>query len=69
MGHSNPSITLRVYADLFHRVRNAERTQRAIDSAFGTALERNGGYRRRQTVRTEEPKVASLRVSSTGGDG
>ena len=39
LGHADPAITLRVYADLFNRVRGAERTTLAIDSAFGTALE------------------------------
>ena len=67
-GHSNPSITLRVYADLFHRARNAKRTQRAIDSTFGTALESDGGDRRRQKVGASESNVASLAVSSRGGN-
>jgi integrase len=68
LGHADPTITLRVYADLFNRARNAERTQRAIDSAFGNALETTGGNRRRSSVRTPESNVDSLLASSRGGD-
>lgn len=68
MGHADPAITLRVYADLFNLARGAERALLAIDSAFGTALEPRGGDRRRTSVRSEAQITPIQAVSSTGGD-
>jgi integrase len=68
MGHADPAITLRVYADLFNLARGAERALLAIDSAFGTALEPRGGDRRRTSVCTEAQITPIQAVSSTGGD-
>lgn len=38
LGHSSPSITLDVYADLFDRARHEERATAALDRAFGGSL-------------------------------
>ncbi len=38
LGHSSPSITLDVYADLFDRARHDERATAALDAAFGSLL-------------------------------
>lgn len=38
LGHSSPSITLDVYADLFDRARHEEKATAALDRAFGGAL-------------------------------
>ena len=39
MGHSSPSVTLDLYADLFDRARHDERATTALDAAFGGLLE------------------------------
>jgi integrase len=39
MGHSSPSVTLDLYADLFDRARHDERATMALDAAFGELLE------------------------------
>ena len=38
LGHSSPSITLDVYADLFDRARHEERATLALDRAFGAGV-------------------------------
>jgi hypothetical protein len=39
LGHSSPSITLDVYADLFNRARHDGRATAALDAEYGGLLE------------------------------
>lgn len=40
LGHSNPAVTLRVYAHLFDAARHAREARQALDSQFGDLLSR-----------------------------
>jgi hypothetical protein len=64
LGHADPAITLRVYADEFAKRDHAARTRALLDAAVGTSLETNSGLgrylRRRQAG-------AVLRTSSSLG--
>jgi integrase len=43
LGHADPAITLRVYADEFAAAEHADRTRALLDVAVGNALETTGG--------------------------
>ena len=47
LGHADPSITLKVYADEFAAADHAERTRALLDAAVGNILETTGGEQRR----------------------
>jgi integrase len=68
LGHSDPSITLRVYADLFDRARHADAMRDSLDAAFGNALETSGGDRRPDSAPEPQAKVLDLAKVRSGGD-
>lgn len=41
LGHVDPTVTLRVYADLFDRARHADTARAAFEASYGTILERS----------------------------
>jgi hypothetical protein len=56
LGHADPAITLRVYADEFAGADKAERTPALLDPAVGNTLETIGGDERQ----TAEAPIAQL---------
>jgi len=72
LGHKDPTVTLRVYADLFDRARHTEIARAALDASVGgfleTAMETTGGEERRQVSPAPLAKVTPLLVSASGGD-
>lgn len=69
MGHADPAITYRTYADLFDRARHsAEIRQAMADSAYGTILERSAV--RDPSPPADKPgQIVPIRaVSGTGGE-
>ena len=62
LGHADPAITLRVYADEFAAAVHAERTRALLDAAVGNALETTGGGRWQQSTETPASKTAPLHV-------
>jgi integrase len=42
LGHADPTVTLRIYADLFDRARHADTARAALEASYGTILERSG---------------------------
>jgi integrase len=62
LGHADPAITLRVYADEFAAANHAERTRALLDAAVGNALETTGGGRSQQSRITPPGKTAPIRV-------
>ncbi len=67
LGHKDPTVTLRVYADLFDRARHTDLARAAIEAAVGNLLETNPGDARRTADAASGPNVAPLRASASGG--
>jgi integrase len=62
LGHADPAITLRVYADEFANANHAERTRALLDAVVGNALEMTGDGRQLhraegQPVETAHPRL------------
>jgi integrase len=62
LGHADPSITLRVYADEFAAADHAERTRLLLDAAVGNLLETTGGEQRQTESCVNTAEVAQLRT-------
>jgi integrase len=62
LGHADPAITLRVYADEFAAARHAERTRALLDAALGNVLETTGGQKPPQRTEAERAEMAHLHV-------
>jgi integrase len=60
LGHADPAITLRVYADEFGAVHHAERTRALLDAAVGNALETTGGEGLPQPLQVRQAETAYL---------
>jgi len=68
VGHSDPSITLRAYADLFDRYRHADAMRDSLDAAFGNPLEMSGGDTRQDPAPEKGGEVVYLAQPSAGGN-
>jgi integrase len=68
LGHADPAITLRVYADEFAKRDHAERTRALLDAAVGTSLETIGGEPR-QIAPTATEAEAGAKVADMQGIG
>jgi integrase len=69
LGHSDPSITLRAYAEEFDRARHADALRDYLDAAFaGNKRVTTGGDRRRNPAPAEPAEVVYLAQPSAGGE-
>lgn len=69
VGHSDPSITLRAYADLFDRYRHADALRDSLDAAFaGNKRVTTGGDTRQNPAPEQGGEVVYLAQPSAGGD-
>jgi hypothetical protein len=68
LGHSDATVTLRVYADLFDRARHTDRAREAVEASVGNLLETNRVDSRRTAPVPNADNVAQLVVSAAGGD-
>jgi integrase len=69
LGHSDPSITLRAYAEEFDRQRHADALRDSLDAAFaGKSGVKTGGDTRRNPPPEQATQVVDLAQRRAGGD-